>query len=85
MSDPIFWLRDPLKRYNAAILEYLNGVPMSDRDIQRMREYLEQFIAARAWCGDGVIQLRKDVRKIRTRVDIRNWLNLAEAWGIDPL
>jgi len=65
--------------------DYLNGKPMTPRQVATMRAYLRQWIVNGPWQGPMVDPLRTRVEEITTREDIEEWLDMAEACGIDPL
>ena len=68
-----------------AIEAYLRHEPMTPAQIAAMRAYLRQWIAAPAWLGPLVDDLRDGIDELRTRDDIEHWLDVADEAGIDPL
>jgi hypothetical protein len=74
------------------------GEPISREDFDLVREYIEQWVFAPCWTevvrtvGSGnpdltaeLVQLRADVRTLKTADEIHVWLMRALDLGIDPL
>ena len=67
-----------------------DGAGMTAPQIERMRDYLRQWIDSSVWARGGVAGeylevLRVAVRVIQSGPDIAEWLEAAEAAGFDPL
>jgi hypothetical protein len=87
---PRFWRYEKSGVLAPVVEAYLLGQPLSLEQIGVMRAYLRQWIQSPVWganpAGAGELeQLRAAVALIRTREDIRRWLALALAEGMDPL
>ncbi len=82
---PGYWMHEASGVLRPAVMAYLEGAEMTAGQIAAMRAYLRQWIAAPVWRGLGVDQLRQTVEEIKSRTDIRLWMDEAEEAGIDPL
>lgn len=82
---PGFWMHETSGVLRPTVEAYLFGRPMTEAHIAAMRAYLRQWIAAPAWQGAGIVDLRERVDLLTTRQGIRAWLDDAVALGIDPL
>ena len=82
---PKFWQYETSGVLKPVVIAYLEGTPLTDRDIAIMRAYLKQWVDSPVWSGPPIYALRVNVRKIRSRDDINTWLEAALDAGIDPL
>ena len=84
MRAPGYWMHETSGVLRPAIEAYLTGKPMTVEHVAAMRAYLRQWMQG-DWRGDGIKELRTRVDGLTSRQAIRDWLDLAEAEGIDPL
>jgi hypothetical protein len=68
-----------------AVKAYLEGKPMTAKDIAAMRTYLTVWIFAPEFVGDGIEALRQAVDGLISREAIEDWLALARKEWISPL
>jgi hypothetical protein len=86
MSDmPGFWMYEVGGQLQPAVRKYLCRETLSRPEVELIRAYLMQWIAAPGWNGDGIQQLRDQATRIQSERDIDRWLLDAESEGIDPL
>ena len=81
---PGFWMNECSGVLRPAVEAYLRDEPLSDEAIAALRAYLRQWIAAPAWQGREVEQLRRDIDGLTSRQAIHHWVALAVDTGIDP-
>jgi hypothetical protein len=81
---PGYWRNETSGVLQPAVVAYLNGTPLDDRQIAALRAYLRQWIAG-DFKGSMIDVLRSSVEEITTRADIELWLSRADVLGIDPL
>jgi hypothetical protein len=82
---PGYWMHETSGVLRPAIEAYLHNRPMTAEQIAAMRSYLCQWIAADAWMGPEVGELRAGIDGLVSQTAIRQWLGKAEEAGIDPL
>jgi hypothetical protein len=80
-----YWKYEVSGQLHPAIQAYLNGEPMTDHQAILLRLYLTQWIDDPRWLGPNVDLLRASVRSLTTRQDFRNWFEVADRAGVDPL
>jgi hypothetical protein len=84
MEVPGYWTHETSGVLRPVIEDYLNGRPLTPRQIAAMRAYLRQWMQG-PWQGPMIDVLRTQVEEITTRADIEDWLDRALDAGIDPL
>jgi hypothetical protein len=67
------------------VIAYLEGEPLTPRQVDTMRAYLRQWIASPAWQGPGIQELRDAIGGLTSRKAIEEWLDRADDVAIDPL
>jgi hypothetical protein len=83
---PKYWSHETSGVLKWAVECYLKNGQMTDKQIEVMREYLKQWIAAPVWSGGAKLAiLQRNVDQIQTQSDIDTWLSAAVTEGIDPL
>lgn len=82
---PGYWMHETSGVLRPAVMAYLEGDDMTPEHIAAMRAYLRQWIEAPAWRGFIVDDLRRTLDGLTSRPAIREWLDLADEAGIDPL
>lgn len=82
---PGFWMHETSGVLRPAVEAYLGGEPMTPEHIAAMRAYLRQWIAAPAWIGPHIAELRAAIDGLTDRAAIERWLDAAIEAGIDPL
>ena len=82
---PGYWMHETSGVLRPAVEAYLNGTEMTREQVDAMRAYLRQWIAAPSWRGAQVKFLRRAIDDLTSREAIRSWLMIAEEQGIDPL
>ena len=91
---PNFWMNETGGELQPAVRRYLEGQPLTIRQIVLIRAYFKQWILSPAWDANPhqtaagaaqLAQLRKTVYQIGSREDIGKWLADAIDLGIDPL
>lgn len=83
---PKYWRYETSGILAPTIEAYLNGKPLTIRQIALMRAYLYQWVASPVWGPSGVLEvLRIRVAAIKTVEDIRAAIRAGLEIGIDPL
>ena len=91
---PGFWQDESSGRLAPAVMAYLEGGELDDQGIAILRAYFRQWIGATAWDQNPhmtddtrawLAALRADIDGLTSREAIADWLERAEAGGIDPL
>lgn len=85
MKVPNYWMNETGGALAAAVKTYIRGDPLLSEEVDLVRAYLRQWIAADTWRGPRVAFLRAAVEGITTREAIEAWLDIADREGIDPL
>jgi hypothetical protein len=67
------------------VRKYLAGDQLDADELDIMRDYLRQWVAAPGFIGPDIDSLRAGVDQIRSTADLRAWLADAMNAGIDPL
>jgi hypothetical protein len=83
MDIPGYWMNETSGALEPVVNDYLNGRPLTDRQVATMRAYLRQWISYEGW--DGVELLRVEVDDLLSSKDIQRWLDDALLLGLDPL
>jgi hypothetical protein len=91
-AGPRGWREETTGRLAAAIRSYKDGAELSEREVSWIRVYLRQWIEAPIWdCEPGfrsgstrLAELRKGIGRLKSAVEIRVWLNLAQENGMNP-
>jgi hypothetical protein len=81
---PGFWMNERGGELHDAVEAYLFNAVLAPNHIDRLREYLRQWIAA-DWQGPLIAELRAAIDGLTSREAIERWLNLALEAGLDPL
>lgn len=85
-ATPGFWRHESSGVFTGPIRKYLGGQSLTPEDVQLIRAYLKQWIAAPVWGTDAeVAALRHAVNELYTSKDIHRWIHRALDVGIDPL
>lgn len=84
-GGPGYWMHETSGRLRPAVEAYLSGGAMTPEHVAAMRAYLRQWIAAPAWIGPDVTELRAAIDGLTDRAAIERWLDAAIESGIDPL
>lgn len=88
-SDPLapkYWRYETSGVLAPAIEAYLNGKPLTVRQIALIRAYLYQWVKSPVWGPSGVLEaLRLRVAAIQTADDVRAVIRAGLEIGIDPL
>jgi hypothetical protein len=84
-TPPGYWTNETSGVLRPAIEGYLCGRPLTTIQIAAIRAYFKQWISSELWAGDGIEVLRSLAERIRTRVDIDQWVHMADKEGLDPL
>lgn len=82
---PGYWMHETSGVLRPAVERYLPELPLSEADIAALRAYLRQWIAAPAWEGERIAELRRGIDGLTSRLTIDRWLDDALRLGIDPL
>ena len=89
---PKYWMHETGGKLGPAMERYIRREPEKPDDVNLIRAYLRQWIDSPVWDGgiDGETRteldyLRRTVRELRNRGDIRVWLEDALDLAIDPL
>lgn len=88
---PGYWLNETSGALKPAVIAYLENQPMTGMHIAAMRAYLRQWINSDVWdanphgVGSRLAELRRLVESLHTREDIKAWIEIATAEGLDPL
>jgi hypothetical protein len=80
-----FWMYDTSGVLRPAVRAYLNGRPMTAKNIAAIRTYLRVWIFAPEFDGEGVEKLRQAVDGLASREAIEEWLAMARKEWISPL
>jgi hypothetical protein len=90
---PGYWMNETTGVLRPAVMAYLEGVMMSDKQVAAVRAYLRQWIMSDMWDQNPSIdpEARQWLRGLRSRIDglvdedsIRKWARDALEGGIDP-
>jgi hypothetical protein len=81
---PGYWMHETSGVLRPVVEDYLNGRPLTPRQVATMRAYLRQWING-PWKGPMIDVLRTQIEEITSREDIHIWLDRALHEGIDPL
>lgn len=84
-SFPGYWMHEVSGELRPAIMAYLLGARMTDKQVATMRAYLRQWINARVWRGTDIDELRQGIDALTSVDAIDAWLTRALDVGIDPL
>ena len=84
---PKYWMYEQSGILKPVVMKYLKDTqPLSQPQIQIMRDYLYQWISSPVWGGGGVLEAtRLRVAAIKTQADIDSALNAMVHMGMDPL
>lgn len=91
---PKFWRAEVSGVLVDPIMRYLEGIPLSPRDIELISLYLQQWIDSPVWemnpemdaeAKAELAKLRESARQLATRKDIDAWIAEGIDIGIDPL
>jgi hypothetical protein len=85
LLGPGYWLCEITGVLRPAVEHYLRGEPLSPKDVAAFRAYLRQWIAAPAWQGPRVAELRAAIDGLTSRAAFDLWLEIAVDEGLDPL
>jgi hypothetical protein len=91
MNGPGYWMNEASGVLRPAVEAYLQGHPMSRREIGAMQAYLRQWIMSPVWNENPhgghaeLAGLRDLVNSLTTQAQISLWLHRAMDLGIDPL
>lgn len=85
MKAPGYWMHETGGDLRPAIEAYLTSEPMTQRQIDLMRDYLKQWIMGPWHPTISLDALRMNVNWLYSREAIDKWLEAAEMEGIDPL
>lgn len=87
MRTPGYWIYETGGVLRPAVEAYLNHEPMTPEQISAMRAYLRQWIMADVWhpMTEGLEALRQSIDGLVSRKAIDEWIDAAEAGGMDPL
>jgi hypothetical protein len=94
VMHPGYWRDGQGGELVPAMHRYLDGLPLSIRDIALIRLYIQQWIDAEVWdtnpaqTDEGrleLAELRGLARGLSTRRAITAWIERAEDLGLDPL
>jgi hypothetical protein len=86
VKGPGYWMNEQSGFLAPVVEAYIQGEPMTLRDIGIMRAYLRQWIQAPVWNGgEAIEELRRGIDEIISRAGIESWLERALDVGIDPL
>ncbi len=83
-AAPGYWKYEASGVLRPVIEAYLAGQELDRSQLQIMRSYLRQWMAA-DWEGSMVGVLRRQIENIETMGGLRRWLARAGSYGIDPL
>jgi hypothetical protein len=84
-SNSDVWMYDASGLVRPAVNAYLNGKPMTAKNIAAMRAYLKVWIFSPEFVGDGVEALRQAVDDLTSRKAIGAWLAMARREWISPV
>jgi hypothetical protein len=93
-TPPGYWMNETGGQLAPAIRRYLEGLPLSGRDVVLIRLYLQQWIDSGVWDGNPtqseegraeLARLRELARVLTNRASIEAWISMATDFGIDPL
>ncbi len=82
---PCFWLYETSGVLRPAVKAYLDGEELTSRQIAALRAYFRQWIAGNWAATPGINILRRRIDGLIDRAAIREWLDLADEEGVDPL
>jgi len=83
---PGYWQNEIGPDLRPAVMQYLQGKPLTPEQVNVIRLYLKQWIDDSAWYpSEGLDTLRLLVNKIDSANEIKRWLAIAMNEGIDPL
>jgi len=83
---PGYWQNEIGPDLRPAIMLYLEGKPLTPKQVKVIQLYLKQWVDDGAWySGEGLDWLRASVNQIGSVDDIERWLAVAMNEGIDPL
>jgi hypothetical protein len=72
----------------AAVFAFLDGQPLTDVQLEMVRDFCEYYISAPCWRTDGAEkqfqQLRTKIMTIGTRQELEAWLHQSLEVDIDP-
>lgn len=94
LLNPGYWMNETGGELAPAVMRYLEGLPLSERDITLIRLYFQQWIGSSVWDRnpartsggrDKLERLRELARVLNNRGAIDAWLTLAVDFGVDPL
>jgi hypothetical protein len=72
----------------SAVFAFLYGQPLTDVQLEMVRDYCEYYISAPCWRTDDAEEqfrkLRTQIQTIRTRQELEVWLHESLEVGIDP-
>lgn len=91
---PLYWVRYQGQLLPRAIARLKRGGELGAADVALLKDYFAQWAAAGVWDDnprevksgcERLERLRKSVELIEDGEDVRNWIALAIALGMDPL
>ena len=94
LLNPGYWMNETGGELAPAVMRYLEGQPLSERDIELIRLYIQQWIGSPVWFMNPSLtdegrrdldRLRELARVLNNRGAIDAWLTLAVDFGVDPL
>lgn len=94
MADPRHWMHETSGVLKPVVEAYLNNKALSEQDIAILRQYLRQWIMSPVWdsnpyAGDPerlhLARLRSSIDELISRETIEDWIEDADALGIESL
>lgn len=94
LQRPGYWMHESSGVLRPVIESYLLGRPMTTLQIAGMRAYLRQWIMSPAWTSnpeldaagrDKLADLRERIETLTDQNAIEQWIDDAQAFGVDPL
>lgn len=91
---PKYWANEASGDLKPAILAYTQGQPLTVRDVSLLSAYFAQWVNSPVWDRNPhadehskkmLFALRMTAPRLRSRVDIGEWLALAVEQGLDPI
>lgn len=94
LQRPGYWMQEASGVLRPVIESYLLGRPMTTLQIAGMRAYLRQWIMSPVWTSNPELDTagRAKLADLRDRIEtltdqnaIEQWIDDAQAFGVDPL
>ena len=91
---PVYWVKYQTALLPRAIARLKRGGELGAADVALLKDYFAQWAAAGVWddnpCNperscERLRKLRRSVELIEDEEDVRNWVAIASALGMDPL